>query len=151
MQKKITIDVENYLISTNKSKLDINLISDFLIHQSYWATTRTILQIQNSIKHSICFGVYHHSKQIAFARVISDQSTFAYLADVFVIKEYEKRGVASALMNFILDYPSLQNLRRFILATRDAHGLYSKFGFKPLHWTERWMEIYNPTKDDPNQ
>jgi GNAT superfamily N-acetyltransferase len=99
----------------------------------------------------MCFALYHQSSQIAFGRVITDCATFAYLADVFVLEQFRGKGISKALMKFILEHPQLQNLRRIILATRDAHGLYEQFGFKALHWTERWMEIYAPTQDDPNQ
>src|SRR2546423_5417854 len=128
MEKEIVINSATYLISTDKEKLNLPVIADFLIHHSYWASTRTPEQIKISIEHSICFAVYHQQKQIAFARVISDCATFAYLADVFVVKEYQRRGISKELMQFILDYPQLQNLRRIILATRDAHGLYEQFG-----------------------
>ena len=151
LEQIIIIKDQSYLISTDKSKLDIDLLTDYLINHSYWARTRTVEQIKISIEHSMCFAVYHTQKQIAFGRVITDCATFAYLADVFVLENYRKQGISKALMKFILAHPQLQNLRRFILATRDAHGLYAQFGFKELHWTERWMEIYNPTKNDPNQ
>ena len=147
----IIIDGNNYLVSTYKRKLNIDFIADFLINKTYWASTRTIDQIKTTIEHSICFAVYFHDNQIAFARVISDCATFAYLADVFVIDKFRGKGIAKELMHFILKHPQLQNLRRFILATRDSHGLYAKFGFKELYWTERWMEIYNPDSNDPNQ
>ncbi len=151
LQQELIINNQPYLISTDKSKLQLAVIADYLINQSYWASTRTVEQIKTSIEHSMCFAVYNQQKQIAFGRVISDCSTFAYLADVFVLEPYRKQGISKALMQFMLAHPQLQNLRRFILATKDAHSLYAQFGFKPMHWTDRWMEIYAPTVDDTNQ
>ncbi len=151
LEEEIVINGKQYLISTDKSKLDIDCISDYLINQSYWASTRTIEQVKTSIEHSMCFAVYHQNKQISFGRVITDCTIFAYLADVFVLENYRGQGISKALMKFILAHPQLQDLRRFMLATRDAHSLYSLFGFKPLQSTERWMEIYNPIKDVQNQ
>lgn len=151
LEKEILIKDLRYLISTDKNKLDIDCIADYLIKHTYWASTRTPEQVKTSIEHSMCFGVYYQNKQIAFGRVMSDCATFAYLADVFVIDEFRGRGISKVLMKFILAHPQLQNLRRFMLATRDAHGLYAQFGFKELHWPERWMELYTPTPDDPNQ
>ena len=150
-KEEITLNNKTYLISTDKSKLQIEVIADYLINQSYWASTRTLEQVKSSIEHSMCFAVYHQDQQIAFGRVITDCTTFAYLADVFVLEPYRAQGISKALMKFILAHPQLQNLRRFVLATRDAHGLYEQFGFKALHWTERWMEMYSPTKNDLNQ
>ena len=140
LEEEINIGNETYLISTDKNKLDIDCIADYLINHSYWASTRTVEQVKTSIEHSICFAVHHQNKQIAFGRVISDCSTFAYLADVFVLENFRGKGISKALMKFILAHPQLQNLRRFILATRDAHGLYKQFGFTPLSIPERWME-----------
>ena len=150
-EQHILVNNQTYLLSTDKGKLDIDAIADYLIHQSYWATTRTFEQVRNSIEHSLCFAVYYENNQIAFGRVISDYTTFAYLADVFVLENHRKQGISKALMHFILMHPNLQNLRRFMLATKDSHGLYSQFGFKALYWPERWMEVYSPTKDDLNR
>ncbi len=150
-QEVIIINDQSYLISTDKGRLNIDFIADYLINHTYWASTRTIEQVKTSIEHSLCFGVYCENKQMAFGRVMSDFATFAYLADVFVVNDFRGRGISKALMKFILTHPQLQKLRRFMLATRDAHELYKKFGFKELHFPERWMELYTPTPDDPNQ
>ncbi len=147
----VSINGQSYLISTDKNRLDIDFITDYLINHTYWASTRTLEQVNTSIEHSLCFGVYYENKQIAFGRVMSDFATFAYLADVFVVNDFRGRGISKELLKFILAHPHLQKLRRFMLATRDAHGLYEKFGFKELHFPERWMELYTPTTDDPNQ
>ena len=131
------------IISTDKSKLQLNVIHGFLTN-SYWAKNISPDLIKRSIDNSLCFGVYDQGKQVGFARIISDFATFAYLADVFVIEDYREKGLSKSLMEFIINYPELQNLRRWILATRDAYGLYLQYGFKPLAIPERWMELHNP-------
>ena len=135
-------------ISTDPSRLDIEVIHGFL-RESYWAEGRSRSVIERAIEHSLCFGVYLAGRQVAFARVVSDRTVFAYLMDVFVIPEYRGRGISKALMRAVLDHPDLQNLRVFLLATRDAHGLYTQFGFRPLEEPSRWMAIYNPNSDRP--
>jgi GNAT superfamily N-acetyltransferase len=99
------------------------------------------------MKNSLCFGAYLSGRQVAFARVVSDRAVFAYLMDVFVLPEFRGQGISKALMRAILDHPDLQNLRVFLLATRDAHGLYSKFGFRPLEEPARWMAIQDHDSD----
>ena len=131
---------DEFLISTDRSRLDIDAIQLFLENDSYWARTRTPEQTRTAIGNSICFGVYHSGRQIGFARVVSDQATFAYLGDVYVIDEYRGRGLSKWLMEVIVAHPQLQGLRRWVLATRDAHTLYEKFGFHELVHPERWME-----------
>jgi GNAT superfamily N-acetyltransferase len=131
---------DEFLISTDRSRLDIDAIQLFLENDSYWARTRTPEQTRTAIENSICFGVYHSGRQIGFARVVSDQATFAYLGDVYVIDEYRGRGLSKWLMEVIVAHPQLQGLRRWVLATRDAHTLYEKFGFHELVHPERWME-----------
>jgi GNAT superfamily N-acetyltransferase len=133
---------ESYAISTDKSLLDVHAIHDYLSNQSYWAKGRLLESVLCTIEHSICFGLYHANKQIGFARVITDQATFAYLADVYVLETHRGRGLSKWMMDYIMNYPKLQNLRRFLLATRDAHTLYEQFGFKPLSKPERWMEVF---------
>ena len=129
-----------FQISTDRSKLDIEAIQQFLAEESYWAKTRTGEQTQTAIDHSICFGLYHGDQQIGFARVVTDKATFAYLGDVYVLKEFRGRGLSKWLMDIIISYPELQGLRRWLLATRDAHGLYEQFDFAALRFPERWME-----------
>ena len=116
----------NFSISTDKSKLDIAVIHNFL-SCSYWAENIPVEKVQKSIEGSMCFGVYDNGKQIGFARMVTDNATFAYLADVFVLEEYRGHGLSKWLMEVIINHPDLQGLRRFMLATRDAHELYSQF------------------------
>lgn len=134
-------NVNSYFFSTDKSKLQLDVIHDYLSKESYWAQNMPIDLIKESIAGSICFAIYIDNKQIAYARVITDNATFAYLADVFVLEEYRGKGLSKELMRFIMDYPSFKKLRRFMLATRDAHGLYEQFGFSKLVKPETMMEI----------
>src|SRR5688572_11043132 len=117
--------MENFDISTDKSRLDIDAIQRFMTEESYWAQSRTLEQTRIAIENSVCFGVYAAGRQIGFARVVSDLATFAYVGDVFVLEEYRGQGISKKLMETMLAHPDLQGLRRWILATRDAHGLYS--------------------------
>ncbi len=140
----------NFSISTDKSKLDIVAIHRFL-SKSYWSENISLETVQKSIKGSMCFGVYDNErqvmpagKQVGFARMVTDNATFAYLADVFIIEEFRGQGLSKWLMECILSHTDLQGLRRILLATRDAHGLYTKFGFTPLNNPDRFMHIHNP-------
>lgn len=137
----------NHHISTDKSLLNIALIHDFLTH-SYWAKGIPRETVESSIDGSLCFGVYlkqqDELQQVGFARMITDKTTFAYLADVFILPEYRGQGLSKALMQYILAYPQLQGLRRIILATADAHGLYRQFGFTALDKPERIMQLHRP-------
>ena len=135
---------DGFIISTDKSRLQFDVIQQFLSEESYWAKNRTPEQTRTAIEHSICFGLYHGRRQIGFARVVSDHATFAYLGDVFVLNEYRDRGLSKWLMETVIAYPDLQGLRRWTLATRDAHGLYEQYGFGPLVHPERWMERTAP-------
>lgn len=130
-----------YLISTDNLKLDITVIHNYL-SKSYWAKNRKLKTTKNSIKNSLCFGVYYKGSQVGFARVITDYSTFAYLADVFILEEHRGKGLSKWLMEVILKYGELQNLRRWFLATRDAHSLYEKFNFTPLKDPGKFMEMF---------
>lgn len=129
-----------FTISTDKTRLQVPVIHEFLSQESYWARGRSIEQTKTAIENSICFGVYQGERQIGFARVVSDCATFAYLGDVFIIEEFRGQGVSKWLMETIISHPELQGLRRWVLATRDAHTLYEKFGFHALTFPERWME-----------
>lgn len=131
---------QEFLISTDKSKLQPGEIQRFLSEESYWAKERTYQQTLRAIENSICFGLYFEDRQIGFARVVSDRATFAYLGDVYVLEEFRGRGLSKWLMETILSHPDLQGLRRWLLATRDAHGLYAQFAFTALKVPERWME-----------
>ena len=134
---------DDFSISTDKQKLAVDKIHGFL-SQSYWAENIPLDVVQRSINGSLCFGVYRQEIQIGFARVITDEATFAYLCDVFIEEAYRGKGLAKWLMETILAYPTLQGLRRFMLATRDAHGLYKQVGFGELTFTDRWMQIHWP-------
>lgn len=133
-----------FTISTDKSRLQFDVIYRFLIEESYWSLGRTREQTERAIEHSLCFGLYQGDRQIGFARVVSDFATFAYLGDVFVLEEFRGRGLSKWLMETIVEYPDLQGLRRWLLATRDAHGLYKQYGFAPLRFPDRWMEKTAP-------
>lgn len=139
----MTIVKDNFSVSTDISRLDINVIHGFL-SSSYWAENIPVETVRKSIEGSMCFGVYDKNRQIGFARMITDKATFAYLADVFILEEYRGRGLSKWLMEIIMNSPELQGLRRIMLATRDAHGLYKKSGFTPLTQPNRWMQIHNP-------
>ncbi|MBK9162605.1 MAG: GNAT family N-acetyltransferase [Acidobacteria bacterium] len=133
-----------FLITTDKDRLDVGLIQKFLVEESYWARERTIEQTRTAIENSMCFGVYEGERQVGFGRVVSDKATFAYIGDVFVIDEYRGRGIGKMLMEAMVSHPELQGLRRWVLATRDAHGLYEQFEFAPLRHPDRWMEKTAP-------
>ena len=135
--------MSSYEITCDKSRLDIEGIHGFLA-QSYWAPGIPRATVERAIANSLCFGVFHEGKQIGFARVITDKATFAYLADVFVLPEHRGRGLSLRLMEQVIQHPDLQGLRRMLLATRDAHTLYEKFGFRSLGAPGRMMEIHNP-------
>ncbi len=130
-------------ISTDRARLDLGVVHGFLSN-SYWAKGIPLETVQRSIENSLCFGIHHSGRQIGFARVITDHATFAYLADVFVAPAYRGRGLSKWLVECILQHPDLQGLRRWMLATQDAHGLYARYGFMPLKSPERWMEIHWP-------
>ena len=141
--QNITIYKDAFCISTNKSNLDISAIHHFLSTEAYWSLGIPFEAIKKSIDHSLNFGLYHNEKQIGFARIISDFSTIAYLGDVYVLPEFRGRGLSKWLMETITSFPELQGLRRWILLTGDAHGLYKKFGWKDISNPERWMELHN--------
>ena len=131
-------------ITPNHSDLDLNVIHAF-ISESYWAKNIPIVTVEKAISNSLVFGAYNTSgEQVGFARVITDKATFAYLGDVFVLDEFRGLGISKLLMKSVCEHPDLQGLRRFMLATSDAHGLYSQFGFKPLENTETFMQIWQP-------
>ena len=136
-----TANITDIEVSTDQSRLDRPLIHGFL-SASYWAAGIPRELVDRSIENSLCFGAFIGDRQIAFARVITDRATFAYLADVFVVETERGRGVGKRFIRAILDHPELQGLRRFMLATLDAHGLYEPFGFRGLKQPERFMEIH---------
>ena len=136
--------VEQFRISTRRDELDIPLIHRFLAQQSYWARGIPLDVVQRSIDHSLCFGGFVGTSQVAFARVISDYATFANLMDVFVIPEHRGKGYGKTIVSAVISHPDLQGLRRFALATADAHSLYARFGFTPLAKPHLFMERHVP-------
>lgn len=135
---------DKFTISDDVSRLDIDAICDFL-SRAYWADKRPRRLIERSIKHSLNFGVYDGERQIGFARVVTDHATFAYLCDVFIHEEYRGHSLGKWMMECIMAHPDLQGLRRWSLATRDAHGLYQQFGFTELSDPSLWMEKFDNT------
>jgi GNAT superfamily N-acetyltransferase len=133
-----------FTIDTDKSLLQVDVIHSFLTNESYWAQTRTLEQTRRAIENSICFGIFEAGRQIGFARVVSDKATFAYVGDVFVLNEYRGRGLSKWLMETMISHPELQGLRRWLLATRDAHSLYEQYDFAALRHPQRWMERTAP-------
>ena len=134
----------DFLITTDKSKLDIAAIHDFLSKHSGWSDHIPFDRVKVSIDNSLCFGLFHNNKQIGFARVISDLSTIAYLGDVYVLDNYRGQGLSKKLMDAIMGHPNLQGLRRWILLTSTAEWLYEKYGFTKIPQPEWYMELYNP-------
>ena len=133
--------IGEYLYSSDKEKLDVNYIHHYLSEESYWAKNIPREIVQKSIDGSLCFGVYCQDKQIGFARVITDYATFGYLADVFIDKHYRGKGLSKELMKFIMKQDVIKKLRRFMLATLDAHSLYTQFGFESQEGNKRLMGI----------
>jgi GNAT superfamily N-acetyltransferase len=140
-----------YLISTDRSRLDITLIHDFISNHSYWGKGRSREVVERSIEHSLPFGLYKGDEQVGFARIVTDYATFAWIADVFVVAAHRGRGLSKWLMEVIIAHPQLQGFRRWVLSTKDAHELYARFGFIRLHRPERWMERLDPNvKETPD-
>jgi len=139
---------DTFTVTSDPAKLDRAVIAEFLA-SSYWAKGIPAATVEKSLERSLCFALLDGERQIGFARVISDQATIAYLGDVFVLPEYRGKGLAKWLIECVVSHPELQGLRRWILATRDAHGLYEKFGFTPLKRPEFFMELHNPNVYGP--
>ena len=131
-----------FLVTTDPARLDLEVIHSFLV-RSYWAEGVPRETVARSIANSLCFGVYHGEEQVGFARIITDYATFAYLADVFILESHRGKGLSKFLMECVVNYPHLQGLRRWMLATLDAHGLYAQYGFEPAT-PGRFMQRYNP-------
>ncbi len=134
----------DFLISTDKTRLDIVAIHDFLSKHSGWSDNIPFERVKTSIDHSLNFGLFHKGDQIGFARVISDFSTIAYLGDIYVLENYRGQGLSKKLMDAVIGHPNLQGLRRWILLTSTADWLYEKYGFAKLPKPEVYMELYNP-------
>lgn len=139
----LTIYKDEFCISTDNTKLDIDSIHEFLSTKAYWCLNIPRDTVQTAIQNSLCFGVYHNEKQVGFARVISDLATIAYLGDVYVLEAYRGKGLSKWLMETVMSFPGLQSLRRWILLTGDAHGLYRQFGWTEIADPTRWMEVHN--------
>jgi N-acetylglutamate synthase-like GNAT family acetyltransferase len=141
----IEVIFNDFTITTDKSKMDIVAIHDFLSKHSGWSDNIPFDLVKKSIDNSLNFGLFHKGKQIGFARVISDFSTIAYLGDVFVLDNYRGQGLSKKLMDAVKGHPNLQGLRRWILLTSTADWLYEKYGFKKLPKPEVYMELFDPT------
>lgn len=128
-------------VTTDRERLDVDLIHRFLSEESYWAKGIPRATLERAIANSLCFGAFEHGEQVGFARVVTDRATFGYLADVFVVPAHRGRGVSRSIMEAVRSHPDLQGLRRWHLSTLDAHAVYEKFGFTPLAFPERHMEI----------
>ena len=140
-----------YSISSDRARLDLKLIHDYLSQQTYWATGRSLEVVARSIENSLPFGIYKGAALVGFARIVTDYATFAWVADVFVLPEHRGQGLSKWLMEIIIAHPQLQGFRRWVLATKDAHGLYEQYGFIKLHRPERWMERPDPNmKESPD-
>lgn len=132
-----------YTITTDKRCFDLKAIHAFL-SQTYWSPGITLAVIEKAIENSLAFGIFLGQEQVGFGRVITDKATFAYLADVYVLEAHRGKGLSKRLLEAIQAHEELQILRRFLLATKDAHGLYAQFGFKELANPSRMMERLNP-------
>ena len=131
-------------ISSDVADVDLDVVHGFLSRDAYWCRGITRDRVERAVRHSLCFSALLDGAQVGFARVVSDRATFGYLADVFVLPAHRGRGISQALMAAVLAHPELQGLRRFLLATSDAHGLYAKYDFTPIARPERFMERYRP-------
>lgn len=136
---------EPYTISNDPTRLNIPLIYEFLTKNTYWAQNRTFEVVKRSIENSLNFGIYKSDEQVGYARVVTDYATFAWLCDVFVVPEHRQFGLGKWVVDCVINHPDLKPLRRILLATRNAHELYRKYGgFEPIGHPERWMEKFNP-------
>ncbi len=136
--------IEGYRISSKQKEMDFSVIYEF-ISSSYWAKGIPVNTLKKAIENSFCFAIFNSlNEQVGFARVVTDFATYAYLSDVFVLESHRGKGLSKWLVQEIIDHPELQGLRRFTLVTKDAHKLYSQFGFKSLSSPELFMEIWNP-------
>lgn len=135
-------------ISSDPARIDTDVVFGFL-STSYWAVGRSRDLVEHSIRHSLCFGAYDGATQVGFGRLITDQAVFAYLADVFVVGAYRRRGIGRALVTAMLTDPRLARVQQFLLRTRDAHGVYEALGFAPAHRPEELMTLVGPAPGTP--
>ena len=134
---------QNFIISTDKTRLDLGFIHGYLCNQSYWAQGRSLEIVERSIKNSLCFGLFEGDQEIGFARVVSDLATFAWLCDVFVARSHRGQGLGKWLVECVVDHPDLQKVKYVMLATRDAHELYRQYGnFERPRALDKWMVRY---------
>lgn len=141
--KELTTYKDQFSISTDKSKLDVDSVHEFLSTKAYWCLNIPKEKVRTAIENSLCFGVYEAEKQIGFARVITDFSTIAYLGDVYILEEYRGKGLSKWLMEIIMNHEDLQGLRRWILLTGDAHELYRQYGWTNIADPTKWMELHD--------
>jgi GNAT superfamily N-acetyltransferase len=137
----VAISVDGYTISTDRARLDVDVIHRFLSTEAYWSPGVAREVVERSIEGSMPFGIYRGDEQVGFARVVTDKATFAWLADVFVLSEHRGRGLSKLLVKTILEHPDLRGLRRWMLGTADAHELYRRFGFSELRGVGRFMAL----------
>jgi len=137
------MNLSNLSIDTDPNRLDLDVIHGFLAN-SYWARGIPRETVEQAVRNSFCFGLYDGDRQVGFARVVTDYATFAYLADVFVLESHRGHGLGKRLIDAVMTHAKLQGFRRWLLATRDAHELYTRVGFKPLAVPERFMELHVP-------
>ncbi|WP_181305067.1 GNAT family N-acetyltransferase [Rufibacter sp. XAAS-G3-1] len=137
------VNKDGYLLSFDKDLLQLEVIHGFL-REVYWSRGIPKQVVKKAIEHSLCLGIYAEGKQVAFARLITDYATFAYLCDVFVLEDYRGKGLSKWMLQAFRSHPELQGLRRWMLATEDAHSLYTQFGFEPLPHPERFMQLHTP-------
>lgn len=135
---------DDHVVSDEPRRLDRRRIWRFLSQESYWAGGIPEETVDKALEHSLCFGLYRHGAQVGFARVVTDRATFAYLCDVFVDATARGEGLGEWMVACVLEHPELQGLRRICLMTRDAHGLYERFGFRPMPDPARYLEIHRP-------
>lgn len=135
---------DGYLLSDNFTLLQETVIHHYLSVESYWAKDIPLATVQSMIAGSLCLGVYQDEKQVAFARMVTDGTTFGYLADVFVLEGHRKKGLSKWMIAALRSHPTLQGLRRWLLVTHDAHSLYEQFGFRPISDAHHFLTIHNP-------
>jgi N-acetylglutamate synthase-like GNAT family acetyltransferase len=136
--------LDGFEISTDPQRLNVELIHRFLAEESYWSPGIPRSIVERAIENSLCFGVYDPAAQVGFARVVTDRSTFALLADLFILEPHRGKGLSKWLMHCVVGHEDLQGLRRLLLLTSDAHGLYRQFGFEALGNPSRFMEVVRP-------
>lgn len=135
--------LEEFTVSTDRARLDLKKVHHYLANESYWAQNRPFRDVEKSFQNSLIFGVYKQDELAGWARVVTDYATFGWLCDVFILKEFRGQGLSKLLVETIMAHPDLQGFRRFLLATKDAHGLYRQFGFAEIKRPDRWMEKFS--------